>query len=166
VLGYDRNVLTESIFVKLLNKLSYCCQPFHCPTTVGRLALDWEVDYTDANQRIIAECLNTWVQYMECDFDNTFQCRVPSFPVLNFSWTTPNQIFQFQVCLPARNTISTISNRCKNSQQLILHPQVQEYAVVVPTKYKQPHGWVHCVDGFIRVVKAYAHVWPRRKEYQ
>jgi hypothetical protein len=103
---------------------------------------------------------------MECDFDNTFQCRVPSFPVLNFSWTTPNQIFQFQVRLPARNTISTISNWCKNSQQLILHPQVHEYAVVVPTKYKQLHGWAHCVDGFIRVVKAYAHVWPRRKEYQ
>jgi hypothetical protein len=25
--------------------------------------------------------------------------------------------------------------------------------VVVPTKYKDPHGWADCVDGFIRVVK-------------
>jgi hypothetical protein len=25
--------------------------------------------------------------------------------------------------------------------------------VVIPTKYKDPHGWAHCVDGFIRVVK-------------
>jgi len=25
--------------------------------------------------------------------------------------------------------------------------------VVIPTKYKDPHGWADCVDGFIRVVK-------------
>jgi hypothetical protein len=24
---------------------------------------------------------------------------------------------------------------------------------VIPTKYKDPHGWADCVDGFIRVVK-------------
>jgi len=25
--------------------------------------------------------------------------------------------------------------------------------VVIPTKYKDLHGWADCVDGFIRVVK-------------
>jgi len=25
--------------------------------------------------------------------------------------------------------------------------------VVIPTKYKDPHGWADCVDRFIRVVK-------------
>jgi hypothetical protein len=24
---------------------------------------------------------------------------------------------------------------------------------VIPTQYKDPHGWADCVDGFIRVVK-------------
>jgi len=25
--------------------------------------------------------------------------------------------------------------------------------VVIPTKYKDPHGWADCVDRFIRIVK-------------
>ena len=25
--------------------------------------------------------------------------------------------------------------------------------MVIPTKYKDPHGWAECVDGFIRIVK-------------
>jgi len=29
----------------------------------------------------------------------------------------------------------------------------KEYVVLIPTKYKDPHGWADCVDGFIRVVK-------------
>jgi hypothetical protein len=36
---------------------------------------------------------------------------------------------------------------------LVLRPQAQEYAVVIPTNYKDLHGWADCVDGFIRVVK-------------
>ena len=39
------------------------------------------------------------------------------------------------------------------TEQWILRPQPQEDAVVIPTKYKNPHGWADCVDGFIRVVK-------------
>jgi hypothetical protein len=35
----------------------------------------------------------------------------------------------------------------------VLHPQAPEYAVVIPTMYKDLHGWAVCVDGFIRVVK-------------
>jgi len=96
VLGYDQNVLLDSIFIKPQNGLSYCCQPFHCPTSVERLGLDCKVEYTDANQGIIPESHNIWVQYTESDLDNTFQGRVPSFPVLYFSWTPPNQISQFQ----------------------------------------------------------------------
>jgi hypothetical protein len=153
VLGYDQNVLLDSIFIKLQNGLSYYRQPFHCPTSVERLGLDCKVEYTDANQGIMPESHNIWVQYTESDHDNTFQGRVPSFPVLYFSWTPPNQILQFQERLPAGKAISTFSKRCKKTQQWILRPQVQEYAVVIPTKYKDPHGWADCVDGFIRVVK-------------
>ena len=47
----------------------------------------------------------------------------------------------------------TLSKRCKNTQQWILRPQVQEYAVVIPTKYQDPPGWADCVDGFIWVVE-------------
>jgi len=39
------------------------------------------------------------------------------------------------------------------SQQWILCPQVQDYAVVIPIKYKVRHGWADCVDGYIRVVE-------------
>jgi hypothetical protein len=49
--------------------------------------------------------------------------------------------------------ISTFSQLYKNTQQWILHSQPQEYAVVIPTKYKDRHGWADCVDRFIQVVK-------------
>jgi len=39
------------------------------------------------------------------------------------------------------------------TQRWLLRPQAQDYAVVIPTKYKDLHGWADCVDGFIRVVK-------------
>jgi len=153
VLGYDQNLLLDTIFIKLQNRLLYYRQPFRYPTSVERLGLDCKVEYTDANQGVMPESLNIWVQYTDSDLDNTFQGRVPSFPVLYFSWTLPNRILQFQDRLPAGKTILTFSKRCKRSQRWILRPQVQEYAVVIPTKYKNPHGWADCVDGFIRVVK-------------
>jgi hypothetical protein len=89
----------------------------------------------------------------DSDLDNTFQGRVPSVLVLYFRWTPPNQILQFQKCLPTTKSISIFSKRCKNTQQWILCPQLPEYAVVIPTKYKDRHGWADCVDGFIWVVK-------------
>jgi len=153
VLGYDQNVLIDSLFIKLQNGLLYYRQPFHCPTSVECLGLDCKVEYTDANQGIMPEFHNILVQYTDSDLDNTFQGRVPSFPVLYFSWNPPNQILQFQESLPAGILISTFSRRCKKTQQWILRPQVQEYAVEIPTKYKDPHGWADCVDGFIQVVK-------------
>jgi len=153
VLGYDQNVLIDSVFIKLQNRLLYYRQPFHCPTSVEGLELDCKVEYMDANQGIMPESHNIWVQHMDSNLDNTFQGRVPSFPVLHFSWTPPNQILQFQERLPAGKSISTFSIRCKKTQQWILRPQPQEYAVVIPTMYKDLHGWAHCVDGFIRVVK-------------
>jgi len=36
---------------------------------------------------------------------------------------------------------------------MILRPQAQESAMVIPTKYEDPLGWADCVDGFIWVVK-------------
>jgi len=153
VLGYDQNVLIDSVFIKLQNGLLYYRQPFHCPTSVEHLRHDCKVEYTDANQGIMPESHNIWVQYTDSDLDNTFQGRVPSVPVLYFSWTPLNQILQFHERLPAGKSISTFSKRCKKTQRWILCPQPQEYAVVIPTKYKDPHGWADCVDGFIRDVK-------------
>jgi hypothetical protein len=135
----------------------YNCRPFDNPTSVERLGLDWKVKYTDANQGIMPETHNIWVQYTqseENDLDNTFQWQVTFFPELYFSWTPPqNQILQFQERLPAGKALSTFSQRCQTTQQWALHPQAQEYAVVIPTKFKDVHGWADCVDGFIRVVK-------------
>ena len=156
MLGYDQNVLIDSIFIPLQNGLLYYHQPFDNPTSVQRLGLDCKVEYTNANQGIMPEAHNIWVQHTqgeENDLNTTFQGRIPSFPVLYFSWTPPNQILQFQECLPAGKAILTFCKRCKKTQQWILCPQAQEYAVVIPTKYKDHHGWADCVDGFIRVVK-------------
>jgi len=122
VLRYDQNVLIDSVFIKHLNGLLYYRQPFHCPTSGERLGLDCKVEYTDANQGIMPESHNIWVQYMDSDLDNTFQGRVRLFPVLCFSWTPPNQILQFQECLPTGKSISTFSKRCKKSQQWTLLP--------------------------------------------
>ena len=156
MLGHDQYVLMDSIIIELQNGLLYYHQPFYCPTSVERLGLDCKVEYTDANQVIMPEAHNIWVQYMESkenDLDNTFEGRITSFPVLYFSWTTPNQILKFQDCLPAGNAISTFSKTCKKTPQWELHPQVQEYAVVIRTKFKDLHGWADCIHGLMRVVK-------------
>ena len=55
VLGYDQNVLIDSVFIKLQNGLLYYLQPFHCPTSVERLGPDCKVEYMDANQGIMPE---------------------------------------------------------------------------------------------------------------
>jgi len=133
VLRYDQNVLIDSIFIKLQNGLLFYHQPFHCPTSVEHLGLDCKVEYTNANQGIMPESHNIWVQYTDSDLDNTFQGQVPSFPVLYFSWTPTNQILQFQECLPAGKLISTFSRRFKKTQQWILCPQAQEYVGAIPT---------------------------------
>jgi hypothetical protein len=156
VLGYNQNVLLDSKFIKLQNGLLYYRQPFHNPTSVECLGLDCKVEYTNANQGIMPESHNIWVQYTqseENDLDNTFQEQVPWFPVLYFGWTPPNLILQFQERLPAQTALSTFSKRCQTTQQWVLRPQAQEYAVVIPTKFKDLHGWADCVDAFIRVVK-------------
>jgi hypothetical protein len=88
VLGYDQNVLIDSIFIELQNGLLHYCQPFHTPTSVERLGLDCKVEYTNANQGIMPEAHNIWVQYTQSEenhLDNTFQGRIPGFPVLYFS---------------------------------------------------------------------------------
>jgi len=115
VLGYDQNVLIDTIFIKLQNGQLYYRQPFHCPTSVEALRLDCKVEYTNANQGIMPQSHNICVQYTDSDLDNTFQGQVPSFPVLYIGWTPPNQILQFQEFLPAGNTISTVSKRLKKT---------------------------------------------------
>jgi len=128
VLRYDQNVVLYSIFIKLLNGLLYYRQPFHNPTSVEDLGHDCKVEYATANQGIIPEAHNIWVQYTqseENDLDNTFQGRIPSFAVLYFSWIPPNQILKFQWRLPAGNVILTFSKRGNITQQWVFHPQAQ-----------------------------------------
>jgi len=158
VLRSDQNALVDSIFVTLHNGLLYYHQPFHCPTSVEPLALNCKVEYTNANQGIMAEQRNVWVQYMESDLDNTFQGSFPKFLALYFSWTSQNQILPFQECLPGGKMISTISKRWKKTQQWIVRPQAQECVAVIPMKYKYPHGWAECVDGFIQIGKQTDHM--------
>jgi hypothetical protein len=156
VLGYDQNVLLDSIFIKLPNVVLFYRQPFHCPTSIERLGVDCKVEYTNANQGIMPEAHIISVQYTQGeknDLHNTFQGRNPSFPILYFSWTQPNQFLQFQECLPAGKALSTSSKRCQKTQHWVIHPQAQEYGVVIATNFKDLHGWADCVDGFIRVVK-------------
>ena len=84
VLGYDQNALIHCIFIQLQNGLLYYRQPCHNPTSVKRLGLDCKADYTNANQRIMPEAHNIWVQYTqseENDLDITFQGQIQSFPV-------------------------------------------------------------------------------------
>jgi len=93
MLGYDQNELVDSIFIELQNWLLYYHQPFQNPTSVERLGLDCKVEYNNVNEGIMPEAHNIGVQYTqseENDLGNTFQGRVPSFPVLYFSWTPPN----------------------------------------------------------------------------
>jgi len=126
MLGYNQNVLLDSICIKLQNGLLYYCQPFHCPTSVEYLGLDCKVEYTNANQGIMPEANNIWVQYMqseENDFENTFQGWIPSFPVLFFRLTPPNQMLQFQGRLTTRKALLTICKRCQRTQWWVLRPQ-------------------------------------------
>ena len=155
MLGYNQNVLIDTIFVKLQNGLLYYHQPFHCPTSVEHLGLDCKVEYTNANQEIVPEAQNIWFQYTQSeknDLDITIQGQIQSSPVVEFRWTPPNQIVHFQKHLLASKAILTVYKRCKKTEQRVLRPQVQEYTVVIPTKYKDLHGWADCVDGFIQVV--------------
>jgi len=153
VLRYDQNVFIDSIVIKLQNRLFYYRQPFHLPTSVEHLGLNCQVEYTNANQRIMPEYHNISIRYMDCDLKSTFQCRVPSVPVVYFNWILPNPILQFQECLTAENLILTFSERFMKTQHWILRPQPQEYVVGIPKKYKDLHGWAGCVDGFIQVLK-------------
>ena len=85
VLGYDQNVLIDSIFIQLPNGLLYYRQPFHSPISVDHLGLDCKVEYTNRNQGTVPQSHNIGVQYTESDLNNTFPGHVPSFPTLYFS---------------------------------------------------------------------------------
>ena len=137
ILWYDQNAHLDSIFPKLHNGLLYYHQPFHNPTSVEHVGLDCKVEYTNANQGIMPECHNIWVQYtqsQENNLGNTFQGQVPSFPELYFPWTSPSQILHFQERLPAGKALSTFSKRCQMTQHWVLRHPAQEYVVVIPSK--------------------------------
>ena len=113
VLEYDQNVLRDSIFMNFQTGPLYYHQPNHCRTSVDHLGLDCKVEYSDANQGIMPEYYNIWVQCMESDFDNTIQGHVPSSLEYYCSWTQPNEIVQLLECPPTRQMISTFSMRCR-----------------------------------------------------
>jgi hypothetical protein len=101
------------------------------------------VEFSNANQQIMPEAHNIWVQYTqseENDLDNTFQGLVSSFRLFYFSWTPPNQILQFQERLPAGKAISTFTKWCQKTQRWVLHPQAEQSMVVITTKYNDLHG--------------------------
>ena len=152
VIGYAHNALDDNIFGELENRLLYHHELFRSPPSVESVGLDRNVEYTNSNQGIMPESHNIWVQYMDSDLNNTSQGRVPSFPVLYHSLTAQIHILQFQERLHIRK-ISTFSKRCKKTQQSTLHPQAQEYVVVIPPNYEHPHSGADCVDGFIRGFK-------------
>jgi len=77
---------------------------------------------------------NICVQYTESEennLNNAFNCIVPSFPVLHFSWSPPNQILQFDEHLPARYIISTCLKRLKETPQWLSCSEAQEYELVI-----------------------------------
>jgi hypothetical protein len=114
------------------------------------------VEYTNANQQIMAEAFNIWVQYTqseENDHNNTFQGRITNFAVFYFSWTPTNHILQFQEGLPAGKPLSSFSKRFNKTQPWVLHLQAYKYAEAISTMYRNLRAWPDCVDGFIPVVK-------------
>jgi len=81
VLGYDQNVLIHRIYIDLQNGLLYYRQCFDCPAFLEHLGLDCKVEYTNANEGIMPEAHDIWVQYTqseENDLDNTFQGQILS----------------------------------------------------------------------------------------
>ena len=155
MLGYDQNVLISSIFVKHYSGLLCYHQPFPSPTSVECLGLNYKVQYSNANQGIIPESHNIWVQLTENDENdlvNTFQGQVPAIPVLYFPWTPPDQNLWFEECLPAGKTITTLLKMCRITQQSISCLQAPEYAVLTPPNDIYLHSWADWVAGVSWVV--------------
>jgi len=100
VFGYTHNVPLDHMFIGLFKRLLYYCQTFYGSTSVECLGLDCNVEYTNANQGIIYEYHNIWVQYMESDLDNNFHCHVLCFPMVYCSWPLPYQILEFRSAYP------------------------------------------------------------------
>jgi len=96
-----------------------------------------------------------WVQYTyseEIDLNNTFYRRISFlFCIIHqlesTKWGSP---ISRAPAIRKRNI--NLSIWCKKTQQSVLRPPVQEYAVLHPTKYQNFNGWAYCVDGCIWVV--------------
>jgi len=81
------------------------------------------------------ESYNVWIQYFvkkDNGFDNAFQGLVSAVSVPHFSRMPANQTLHYPDHQLDGYTVLTSLNGSKNSQQLILHPQAQEYAVAIP----------------------------------
>jgi hypothetical protein len=134
----------------------YYREQFHNPTSVERQWFNCKIKQTNANQGNKHEAQNIWVEYMQCEENDliiTIQGQIPSFSALLFSKTVPNHNLDILKCLPAGKPILTIWKWCKKTQQWVLHPQDEEYPVVIPTKFNGHYGWADCVDRFVRIVK-------------
>jgi len=122
VLRYDQNVLKASIFNTHQSRRLSNHDSSHSTTSIDCLRLCCKVDYIDANQVILAEVYNIWVQYTVSDLDNTLQGQAPSSSALYFSCTPQNPILQCKEWLPAGKTILTFPKSWKMTQQWIMCP--------------------------------------------
>jgi len=123
VLGYDQNVLIDSVFIKLQNGLLYYHQPCHCPTSFEHLGLDCKVEYMDANKGIMPESHDIWVQYTDSDLDNTFQGRVPAFLYYSSAGLQRIRFSNFRsACMPENRYPPSLSGaRRPNNEYYILN---------------------------------------------
>ena len=81
-------IAIDSKTITLQNDLLYYHQRFNSPTSGEHLGLDCKVEYMNANQGILPEAHNIWVQYMQSEennLNNTFQGQIPFVPILYFS---------------------------------------------------------------------------------
>jgi len=114
------------------------------------------MEYTNANQQIIAESHVIRVQDMESEQDghyNTCDISVHSFWVLYSSWTPPIHILQLQKCPTGRRTMLIFSTPYKKIQWWILQSQSQEYIAVTPIRWNDLYCCTDCVGGFTLIVK-------------
>jgi len=167
VYRYDQNGLLDTVLFKLQNGLLLHHQPFPSPISVECLVLYYKMEYMDANQEIISETYNIWVQYIESeenDLNYPFQSPVYSCPELYFCWTPLNQILQCQKFLSASIRMLALSNCYTKTQPWILYPQVQVYVVAIPIQIKDQHSWADWIHRFMHVVKCTKPIYHKPEE--
>lgn len=132
-LGYDQNVLLDSVCIRLLTMQLHNRHPFHNTISIVHWGHDCKPEYMNGNQGIMPESHYIWVQYMPSqvyNLDNSFQWPIPSCPVQNYCGAAPNQLVHFQQHLPYGPMILTFSMQCNMSPHWQLHLEAAVDAVL------------------------------------